>query len=140
MLSHLIVFLLSSSAVFTAPTPTSAPSEPKTKSPPVEIITMESELLPDGSFHYSFEGADGTKARQEGTLKYFDEKNAGEVVKGSYEYVGDDGKLYAVSYYADETGFHAEGDHIPKIPEVIAKALVWSAEHPYTEDNAVETA
>lgn len=37
------------------------------------------------------------------------------VNSGSYSYTGDDGKLYAVQWKADENGFQAFGDHLPKV-------------------------
>ena len=35
-------------------------------------------------------------------------------MKGSYSYIGADGKTYQVDWYADDTGFHASGPHLPK--------------------------
>lgn len=34
------------------------------------------------------------------------------VIKGSYGYLGDDGKMYQVTYIADDTGFHPQGAHL----------------------------
>ena len=36
------------------------------------------------------------------------------VMSGSYEYTGADGELYRVNWYADETGYHAEAEHLPR--------------------------
>ena len=32
----------------------------------------------------------------------------------SYEYTGGDGELYRTNWYADETGYHAEAEHLPR--------------------------
>lgn len=52
----------------------------------IPIIQQENILEHDGSFSYSFEGGDGTRAQQNGQLKYVDQKNAGEAVQGGYSY------------------------------------------------------
>merc|ERR1712027_11101 len=36
------------------------------------------------------------------------------VMKGSYSYVGADGQVYTVDWYADETGFHPSAPHLPQ--------------------------
>lgn len=82
--------------------------------------------------YYSFEGGDGTRAEQTGSLKSIG-KDAGEVSQGSYSYVGDDGKTYSLSYTADETGYHPVGDHLPQpppIPEAILRSLEYLATAP----------
>jgi len=33
---------------------------------------------------------------------------------GSYEFTGADGVVYAVEWYADESGFHATAPHLPR--------------------------
>lgn len=38
------------------------------------------------------------------------------VVRGSYSYKDNEGNPITVTFYADETGFHAEGAHIPQAP------------------------
>nr|CAH7754172.1 unnamed protein product [Callosobruchus chinensis] len=50
----------------------------------------------------------------EGELKNPGTDNEAQVIQGRYSYVGDDGKTYEVEYRADENGFMAAGDHIPK--------------------------
>ncbi len=40
-------------------------------------------------------------------------------ISGSYSFrAPDTNKVYTVRYIADETGFHAEGDHLPVAPAV----------------------
>ncbi|KAK4880461.1 hypothetical protein RN001_008607 [Aquatica leii] len=95
------------------------------------IVNQESDLDIGGKYHYSFETSDGTKAAQTGELKTIGNE-AGGASKGFYEY-NDGGVVYRVDYTADENGFVATGAHIPAIPEPIARALKWAAEHPYKE-------
>ena len=40
------------------------------------------------------------------------------VMKGSYQYIDADGKDVLVSWYADETGYHAESEVLPVAPEI----------------------
>lgn len=67
---------------------------------------------------HSYETEDGSSRNENGEVKeVLDEENKPHnvvVVRGSYAYTDSDGKVQSVSYYADETGFHAEGDAIPK--------------------------
>lgn len=52
----------------------------------IPIVSHENNLEHDGSFSYSFENGDGTRAQQAGQLKYVDANNAGEAVQGGYSY------------------------------------------------------
>lgn len=46
-----------------------------------------------------------------------EELNA-QVQQGSYTYTSPEGQIITVHYTADETGFHATGDHLPTPPPV----------------------
>ncbi|CRK99897.1 CLUMA_CG013200, isoform A [Clunio marinus] len=92
----------------------------------IPIIALENKIEHDGSFRYSFENGDGTRAEQNGELKYVDNENAGEAVQGGYSYQGDDGKVYSLTYTADENGYRPVGDFLPTpppIPPAIARAV-----------------
>lgn len=52
----------------------------------IPIVAYENALEHDGSFSYSFEGGDGTRASQNGQLKYVDQQSAGEAVQGGYSF------------------------------------------------------
>lgn len=41
-----------------------------------------------------------------------------QVQQGSYTYTAPDGQIITVTYTADESGFHATGDHLPTPPPV----------------------
>lgn len=83
---------------------------------------------------YSYEAANGIKQEATGTLRQIDDSRV-SVMRGSYEFVGADGIVYAVEWFADETGFHATAPHLPQNvvpnhPEVAAavKAQIAFAE------------
>ena len=51
-------------------------------------------------------------------------------VSGSYEFVGDDGVTYSVTYTAGEQGFVPQADHLPVAPEQIPEYAQLRQEHP----------
>lgn len=63
-------------------------------------------------FDYSFESENGIKQEAVGSVRLVDDVEV-SVMKGSYSFVGADGVEYVVDWYADETGFHASGPHLP---------------------------
>nr|XP_026493083.1 GATA zinc finger domain-containing protein 14-like isoform X2 [Vanessa tameamea] len=94
--------------------PTAAPST----TTPISIIKNEQILGDNGSYKYEYEIADGTHVAEEGFVKNPNTEQETIVKKGFYSYTGADGKIYSVTYWADETGFHAVGDHLPKPPPI----------------------
>lgn len=52
----------------------------------IPIVAHENILEHDGTFSYSFENGDGTRASQNGQLRFVDQKNAGEAVQGGYSF------------------------------------------------------
>ncbi|XP_038210738.1 larval cuticle protein 1-like [Zerene cesonia] len=87
---------------------------------PVKILRSEFNQQPEGGYVFSYETDDGSQRSETGDLKEtLDEENKPHqvvVVRGSFSYVNSEGKVETINYYADETGFHAEGDSIPKSP------------------------
>ena len=69
---------------------------------------------------FSFESDDGIKREEVGEVKEaLDEENKPHnvvVVRGSFSYINSEGKEEVINYFADESGFHAQGDSIPKVP------------------------
>ena len=65
------------------------------------------------SFGYSFESENGIQQQSEGELKTIGDAEV-MTMRGSYSYPGDDGQVYVVDWYADETGYHASAPHLPK--------------------------
>lgn len=79
------------------------------------ILNYENVITPEG-FAYNFDTSNGIHADESGTA------TDGVKAKGSYSYIGDDGKLYSVVYTADENGYQPQGDHLPT-PPPIPKAI-----------------
>lgn len=52
----------------------------------IQNINQENIHEHDGTFSYSFENGDGTRAQQNGQLKYVDQNNAGAAVQGGYSF------------------------------------------------------
>ncbi len=65
------------------------------------------------AFDYSFEAENGIVQEAAGELRTVGDSDV-MVMRGSYQYTGADGELYQVTWYADETGYHAEANHLPR--------------------------
>ncbi|XP_022195400.1 endocuticle structural glycoprotein SgAbd-2 [Nilaparvata lugens] len=93
----------------------------------VPIVSFQNEHNYDGSYKYSYETGNGIQASEEGYLKNPGQKDLeAQYSAGTYSYTAPDGTPITVRWVADETGFHAEGAHLPTpppIPEAIARAL-----------------
>lgn len=77
------------------------------------------------AYKYAYETENGIKAEEVG-----DTSGKGTKAQGGYSYKGDDGKVYTVTYVADEHGFRPTGEHLPTphpIPEAILKSLEQNA-------------
>jgi hypothetical protein len=118
------------------------------QSKPEVAIVHSAYNLPNGdssAFEYSFESENGIKQEAAGELRTVDETPV-IVMKGQYEYVGDDGETYAVDWYADETGYHASAPHLPQpvpIPfaeqaAAVEAQLKFAEEHPEQPQNEDE--
>ncbi|CAG9560441.1 unnamed protein product [Danaus chrysippus] len=87
------------------------------KEPP-KILRSDFDQKADGGYHFDFETENGIIREEIGEAKEtVDEENKPRVVvvvRGSYSYKDVDGKVENINYYADENGFRAEGDSIPK--------------------------
>ena len=57
-------------------------------------------------YHYSYEQSDGQKKEETGELQNQGTDQESIVVRGSFSFIGADGKTYKVEYTADNDGFH----------------------------------
>ncbi|XP_069361582.1 pupal cuticle protein 36-like [Maniola hyperantus] len=87
------------------------------------ILAYNSDVKED-SYRYNYETENGIKAEEQG------QEADGIENQGGYQYVGDDGQVYAISYSSGKAGFLPQGAHIPTappIPDEILKALEQNA-------------
>uniref|UniRef100_A0A0K2ULH1 Cuticle protein CP14.6 n=1 Tax=Lepeophtheirus salmonis TaxID=72036 RepID=A0A0K2ULH1_LEPSM len=85
---------------------------------PVVAIISESNNAPgtlgdNSDFDNSFESENGIRQESSGSTVSIGEDSV-VVMKGSYEYIGDDGQTYVVDWIADENGFQPSAPHLPK--------------------------
>ncbi|XP_063382842.1 adhesive plaque matrix protein-like [Cydia fagiglandana] len=100
--------------------PTNSWTVPQQTTTPVAVIKNDQYYGDNGSYKYEYQIADGTHVGEEGYLLNPNTDNESLVKKGWYSYVGGDGKTYTVTWWADASGFHASGDHLPTPPPVPA--------------------
>ncbi|KAG6451802.1 larval cuticle protein 16/17-like [Manduca sexta] len=86
---------------------------------PPKILKSEFDQGAEGGYVFNFETENGIARAENGEVKdIVDEENKPHrvvIVRGSYSYIGDDGKPVSIEYFADENGYHAQGDSIPKV-------------------------
>ncbi|XP_017785730.1 PREDICTED: uncharacterized protein LOC108568893 [Nicrophorus vespilloides] len=75
-----------------------------------KLLKYEFQNDGSGPYHFKYEQSDGQYREEEAELV-----SKEVVVKGSFSFTAQDGKVYTVRYTADKDGFHPEGDHI-KVP------------------------
>merc|ERR1712133_234657 len=84
--------------------------------PQIAILKSSSESNPEtGKYSFSFETENGISVSENGEQKRYGEQpeEVASLARGSYSFPYE-GVTYTVTWYADETGYHAEGDHLPK--------------------------
>ncbi|XP_026763387.1 cuticle protein 3-like [Galleria mellonella] len=87
------------------------------------ILALDSDVKED-SFRYNYETENGIKAEEQG------HEADGIEAQGGFQYTGDDGQIYSISYAAGQGGFQPQGAHLPTAPptpEAILKALEQNA-------------
>ncbi|CAK1550819.1 unnamed protein product [Leptosia nina] len=69
------------------------------------------------SYSFAYETENGITAEENGVA------TNGVEARGSFSYIGDDGKQYSIRYIADQNGFQPQGDHLPTPPPIPAEIL-----------------
>merc|ERR1711973_905942 len=77
------------------------------------LRSSEARMNPDGSYKFSYEIDDGTRVVESGGQKQITVVDSGTVSRGQYTFVSE-GVRYTVDWVADENGFVAKGDHLPR--------------------------
>merc|ERR1712136_27927 len=79
--------------------------------PQIAILKSSSESNPEtGKYSFSFETENGISVSENGEQKRYGEQpeEVASLARGSYSFPYE-GVTYTVTWYADETGYHAEG-------------------------------
>lgn len=100
-----------------------AEEDPRSTTTWIPILEYNKEQGQDGSYKHSYKTGNNIDASESGFLKDITEEHPGGtlVQHGEYSYTAPDGQIVNVQYTADETGFHATGDHIPTPAPVSAE-------------------
>ncbi|XP_075979414.1 uncharacterized protein LOC142978746 [Anticarsia gemmatalis] len=86
---------------------------PPTTTTPVPVIKNEQYIGDNGYYRYEYQIADGTHVSEEGFYLNGKKDEDSLVKRGWYSFKGADGKIYTTTYWADKTGYHAYGAHLP---------------------------
>lgn len=90
------------------------------------------------TLYYRYETENGIQSSASGTLKNPGTPDEAQVIQGGYSYIAPDGTPIQVTYFADETGFHVEGAHLPvppPIPPAIQRSLEFLRSLPPSKDD-----
>lgn len=89
-------------------------SRPADSAQDAQVVRYDNENDGDNTYKYGYNTSNGISASEEGHLENVGTDDESLNVKGSFEYVGEDGVTYKVDYTADENGFKPTGAHIPQ--------------------------
>nr|AYA49876.1 cuticular protein 4 [Leptinotarsa decemlineata] len=102
----MIIFVLSALLAIAAAAPQQADKD-------AVITKYESDNIGIDGYNFNFDTSNGTSQQETGQLANAGSENEIMKVAGSYQFTWN-GVTYTVTYTADENGFQAQGDHIPK--------------------------
>ncbi|KAK2583296.1 hypothetical protein KPH14_009298 [Odynerus spinipes] len=80
------------------------------------VIVKEtpSDNIGVGGYNYGYELSNGQHHEESAELKYAGTEDEALAVRGSFSWVDPvTNQRYTITYVADETGFHPQGEHIP---------------------------
>ncbi|CAF4816440.1 unnamed protein product [Pieris macdunnoughi] len=78
------------------------------------VLQYDSENSGIDGYKYTYETSNGIVSQEEGHLRNIGTDDEVLDVRGSFQYPGVNGKLYLVTYEANENGFQAFGTHLPR--------------------------
>lgn len=114
-----------------------AQRHPEHQQQPVAILKHAQDISPEGTYSYAYETENGISASEQGSPQPVGPKGEPAVVaQGQYQYTAPDGTPIAISYVADENGYHPQGAHLPvapPVPELIQRAVNYVLAHPQPE-------
>ena len=97
----------------------------------VRVVSQRFDMDLAGNYEYSQELTDGQKVSEVGSVQPGSEPETGSItMQGSYEFIGDDGRTYTVTYVADDNGYNPSLDHMPQAPAQLPEYALHRAEFP----------
>ncbi|XP_068147869.1 flexible cuticle protein 12 [Drosophila tropicalis] len=88
----------------------------------IPLLKFETEKEPNGNFHFSYEGGDGSSRQEQGVIANEGTEDEALEVSGSFRYIDADGQEIEVHYTAGKNGFVPIGTNIPHSISALAKA------------------
>ncbi|KAK7867380.1 hypothetical protein R5R35_008925 [Gryllus longicercus] len=111
------VALLLAAAALMAPA-AAAPRPQGAQPTPIPILRSVADTNHDGNYVYSYETGNSIAAQEESKVLDAGTANERRRVEGRYSYVDNEGNPFEVVYVVEpETGFVAQGAHLPREPE-----------------------
>ncbi|XP_043188562.1 larval cuticle protein 65Ag1-like [Amphibalanus amphitrite] len=100
--------------------------------PLINILSQSFEQDPNtGNYKHSYQQDNGQAAAEEGSVYPDSQPETGSITQqGNFQFVGDDGNTYQISYVASEGGFQPRGAHLPVAPAQIPEYAQLRQEHP----------
>ncbi|XP_045470401.1 pupal cuticle protein-like [Harmonia axyridis] len=83
-----------------------------------KVLDYKFEKDIEGPYNFRFSTTNGHQREEIAELLHEGTEFESIFLRGSYQYLGADGKTYTVKYRADDNGFHPEGDHFEVPPFV----------------------
>ncbi|NP_001166740.1 cuticular protein RR-1 motif 8 precursor [Bombyx mori] len=105
----------------------------------IPILSYENINNGDGTYRYSYETGNGISAHESGAPRAPGPEGLAVTAEGGFSYRAPDGQQVALSYTADENGFHPTGSHIPTpppIPEAILRSIEFNRQNPSSGDGS----
>lgn len=96
-----------------------------------EVIKLEADNNPDGSYAFAYETSNGIAAQESGI--------GGEQATGGFKWISPEGQTIDIQYTAGPNGYVPTGDAIPVAPEVpahVARLVEYLAAHPNNDDGS----
>ncbi|XP_060651613.1 uncharacterized protein LOC132788298 [Drosophila nasuta] len=81
------------------------------------VVRNDFDNIGTDGYKYGYETSNGISAQQEGQVVNAGAENESISVRGQFQFTGNDGVVYSVSYVADENGFQPQGAHLPVAPQ-----------------------
>ncbi|KAL1455376.1 hypothetical protein WDU94_009475 [Cyamophila willieti] len=103
-----------------------APQAYPTQDKFIPIVRYENNPPVNGAYSFNFETGNGIQVQEQGQLKNAGGPEPAVASQGASAYTSPEGLPIQLQWYADETGYHPSGAHLPTpppIPEEIARAI-----------------